>query len=238
MRSGLTFPDVKASALAALAALGVSAATANAQLYSQNFEPPVATSSSSSVFGGYGAINNISGTSWQVQGGGGGAGVGTVSAGVDTNGVGGSQALFAIWDHSTATDYTYNQYTIYGIPGPGAGTPASLFKVSMDLFMDGSESSNTPIGVLIQNNGTDMSYTPTLANGAFTHVEFTLDQASNAGLFDGSMSFNIRLQHGAGGFGFDAGNVVRVDNILVEAIPEPTLGLLSLGGLAALRRRR
>src|SRR5262245_50747542 len=98
------------------AALGVvllPAAARAAVSYSQNFEAPVTTSSSTQGPGGFVQVNNAGGSQWQVQGGGGGGGV-TLTAGVDTNGVGGSQGLFANWDHSAATDFTFNQYTVYG----------------------------------------------------------------------------------------------------------------------------
>jgi MYXO-CTERM domain-containing protein len=213
-------------------------------LYSQNFEPSVPTSSTSAVFGGFGQVNDISGTAWQVQGGGGGGGISVVT-GVDTNGVGGSQALFANWDHSAATDFTFNQYTLYGLPGPGAGVGLSDMQISMDIRIDGSETSNQPLTINFQGNGggPEWVYTPTLANGAYTHVQYTLNQATPPLLvtFDPTQSYNLRLQHGAGGFGFDANNIVHVDNIVVQVVPEPTtaaMGLLGLASLGAVRRRR
>jgi hypothetical protein len=103
--------------------------------------------------------------------------------------------------------------------------------------MSGSESSNTPIDVVIQNGG-DNKFTPTLANNAYTHVVFTLAQTTG-GSYDPAQLSNVRLQHGAGGFGFDANNIVRLDNILVQTIPEPSsLLLIALGSLALVAFRR
>ena len=86
-----------------------------------------------------------------------------------------------------------------------------------------------------------MTFIPTLMNGSYTDVSFTLDQASGAAAFDSTQVFNLRLEHGAGGFGFDSGNIVEFDNVIVQIIPEPTaLSLLGLGaaGWVWLRRRK
>ena len=119
----------KAVIVAAIGA-GTSAVTSNAVaaiVYQQNFESPVTTTSSSATFGGFGQINNVGGSGWQIQGGGGGTGI-AVTTGVDTNGVGGSQALFATWDHSQASGFTFNQFTTYGVSAPNraAGANSSL----------------------------------------------------------------------------------------------------------------
>ncbi len=210
-------------------------------LYQQNFEPPAPTSSASANFGGFGQINNIGGTGWQVQGGGGGGGISVVT-GIDTNGVGGSQSLFATWDHSAASSFTFNQYTVYGLAAPNL--PLSQIQVSLDLFMSGSESANNPIAVSLQQGGGatfgERKFSPTLANGVFTHVAFTLDQATPTGLdFDPSQAFNFQVNHGAGGFGFDANNTVRIDNVLIQSVPEPASAvLMSLTAIAFVRRSR
>jgi len=214
-------------------------------IYSQNFETPVTTSSTAAGPAGFvQPTNNAGGSFWQVQGGGSNGGV-SVTAGVDANGVGGSQALFANWDHTLAAgggQFTFNQYTVYGRPAPGGGLTAAQMQISMDIFMSGSETSNTPINVVYQQGvgPTNLSFTPTLANGAFTHVSFTLDQATNAGLFDPTQGFNLQVNHGATGFGFDANNIVRIDNVLISSVvPEPaSLAMLALGGLVGCRRRR
>jgi len=232
-------------AVGACATLALAGAAQAVTVYSQNFEPPsVTTSSASAGPGGFvQATNNAGGSFWQVQGGGSNAGV-SVTAGIDTNGVGGSQALFANWDHTPAAgtgQFTFNQYTVYGRPAIGAGTTANQVQISLDLFMSGSETSNTPLQVIYQQNGTlDMAFTPTLANDTFTHVVFTLDQATNSGSFDPTLGFNFRVNHGAGGFGFDANNIVRVDNILIATVvPEPaSIAGFAVGALGLMSRRR
>ena len=232
-----------------LAALGIAALLAlpglspAASLYSENFETYANASVGPTSFGGFGQINNVGGSPWQVQGGGGGGGI-AATTGIDANGVGGSKSFFANWDHSLASSFTFDQETAYGvIAAPGAGTPLSQIQVSLSLYMSGSESSTTPIGVDVQNNGNDFVFTPTLANGVFTTVAFTLNQTtpSGANAFDPTLTSNLRVQFGAGGFGFDANNIVRLDNIVVQTVPEPSaLALLGLGacGLGLRRRRR
>jgi hypothetical protein len=226
---------------------GTSAGTSSAVaaiVYQQNFESPVTTTSSSANFGGFGQINNIGGSGWQVQGGGGGTGI-SVTTGVDTSGVGGSQALFATWDHSQATGFTFNQFTTYGVGAPLV--PLAQIQVSMDLFINGSESANNPLTISLQQGSDptfgERKFTPTLTNGAYTHVVFTLDQATAGGIdFNPALGFNFQVNHGAGGFGFDAGNTVRIDNALIQTVPEPaaicTMGLALAGLLGVARFRR
>ena len=241
-----TWRSVWLSVIAAMCWLAAPVVAQTVQ-YAENFEAPDAISSQTAGPGGFVQFNNVNQNpgGWQIQGGGGASGV-VLTAGVDNNGVGGSQSLFANWDHSPANGsfFTFNQYTLYGIPGFSAGTPESGVTISLDLFISGSESSNTPIQVVFQGNGgaVDRSFTPTLTNGQFTSVSFTLDQATG-GAINITQPFNIRLVHGAGGFGFDANNIVRVDNVLVTVVPEPTAAaLLALGGIGvwgvALRRQR
>jgi hypothetical protein len=212
-----------------------------AVVYQQNFEAPV-TTVSGSAGPGFVQLNNVGNSGWQVQGGGGGNGVSLVG-GVDTNGVGGSQALFGTWDQSNASGFTFNQYTVYGLGAPGV--PLNQIQVAMDLFIAGAEGT-TNIAVSLQQ-GSDATFgerkfTPTLTNGAFTHVEFTLDQAAVGGIdFNPALGFNLQVNHGVNGFGFDAGNTVRIDNVLVQTVPEPaTLTLMALGAclVAQLGRRR
>ena len=222
---------------ASFAATGPSAHAA--VLYAQNFESPVPLSSTAVGPSGFVQVNDVSGTSWQIQGGGGAGGVSLV-AGVDANGSGGGQSLVATWDHTPAAAgfFTYNQYTLYGLPAPGAGVAANQIKVSMDIFIDGS-TTNNPIEV-IYFQGSDHTFTPVLTNGAYTSVSFTLDQTLGSAI-DPTQSFNLQLRHGSGGFEFDAGNIVRIDNVTVEVVPEPmTLALASVAALAivGIHRRR
>ncbi len=101
------------------------------------------------------------------------------------------------------------------IAAPGAGTSLSQIQISLDVYMSGSESSTSPLTIAFQNNGSEWDFTPTLANGVYTPVTFTVDQATLSGTaaFDPTQSSNLRIQFGAGGFGFDNNNVVELDNI-------------------------
>jgi hypothetical protein len=66
-----------------------------------------------------------------------------------------------------------------------------------------------------------------------------LNQATNVGSFNPAQSSNLRIQHGAGGFGFDANNIIRIDNVVIGTIPEPnTLALIGLCGLMLLNYGR
>ena len=133
-----------------------------AVLYSENFESYSQSSVGPTAFGGFGQINNVGGSPWQVQGGGGGGGI-SVTTGIDANGVGDSQSFFANWDHSAASSFTFDQETAYGvIAAPGAGNTLANIQIGLSIFMSGSETSNTPIAVELENNGSAWDFTPTL----------------------------------------------------------------------------
>lgn len=224
-----------------IVALAAFPAAAQQILYQQNFDS-YALSSTPTAPGTYVAVNDIGEPGgWQVQGGCGGGTI-TLTAGINNLGMGGSQALFGTWDFSAASSYTWNQYTYYGVPGAGAGVTLADIMISLDLFMDGS-SSTTPIVVsALQGSGSNTrDYTPTLVNGAYTHVQFTLDQTTATGAaFDPTQPFWFRVSHGNGGFDFDTPNTVQIDNVMITVVPEPaTAALLAFGafGLMFLRRR-
>ena len=121
-----------------------------------------------------------------------------------------------------------------------AGTTLADVTISMDLYINGSESANNPLSIEFQGTGGTRSTTPVLANGVFTHVSFPLSAAMCGPSPDLSGMYSLRVGHGAGGFGFDAGNTVRIDNVVVEnRVPEPTtLAMIVLGGLGLLAGRR
>jgi len=225
-----------------LAVLALSASSATAQvLYQQNFDGLASSSTTVSGIGGYGVVDNIGGAGWQIQGGN-GAGTIILTAGINANGVGGSQGLFGTWDTSAGADYTWNQYSYYGVGGAGAGATLAGISISLSLYMSGS-SSATPITIqALQNNGsTELNFTPTLTDGQYTQVAYTLAQATagGTGAFDATAPFWFRIAHGSGGFGFDNPNTVQIDNVLIQAVPEPsTLALAGLGVLALVGLRR
>ena len=228
--------------IAALAGAALLPAQSQAQvIFSQDFE--AATPGNFTAGPGNFVQVNTAGGGFQVQG---GCGGGTVSllTGVDNSGVGFSQGLYAIWDASAASSYTYMQETTYGsVSAPGAGFGLANIKVELDIYMSGSPSVSDPIGVDFQNNGNDYTLHPTLVDGDFTHVSFTLDQAtaSNGNAFDPTMNSNFQVNYGANGFGFNAGIAVTIDNVVISVVPEPgslTLVGLSTVGLWLFRRRR
>jgi hypothetical protein len=234
--------NMKHKHLFSLGIIALSACVMNAQvLYEQNFNALASSSTVVPGIGGYGAAENVGGSGWQIQGGN-GAGTISLTAGINANGVGGSQALFGTWDTATGLDYTWNQYTYYGVGGAGVGGTLANINVSLDLYMSGS-SSATPITLhALQNNGsTELNFVPTLTDGQYTHVTYTLAQATagGAGVFDPTAGFWFRVSHGAGGFGFDAGNTVQIDNVMISVVPEPaTAALAGIGAAAMLIFRR
>lgn len=191
-------------------------------LLEQNFNDPLPGSTMNGP-ATYVSVNDPS-PGWQVQGG--SATDITLTAGIDDQGVGGSQALFATWDMSTGTVYSYNQTTIYGIPGPMETVTPNAVQVSLDIFVSGHEDDTQPLDFVFQTNGTvagDSTYQSTVTNDAYKHIQFTLDQGNAPETLELNMatSFNFRVQHGAGGFGFDDGNTMRIDNLLIETIDVP-----------------
>src|SRR5256885_4239213 len=110
MRSGM-FGKMRAGASALSACVMLATGTAQAvTLYSQNFESPVTTASSSAGPGGFvQPTNSAGGSHWEVEGGG-GAGAPhpgpRVGARIDTNGVRRGQARIANWGDSTPSRFT------------------------------------------------------------------------------------------------------------------------------------
>jgi hypothetical protein len=235
---------MKHSYLLSLGIVALSACSVTAQtLYQQNFDSLSSSSTTTAGIGGYGAADNVGGSGWQIQGGCGGGTI-TLTSGINGNGVGGSQALFGTWDNSAASSYTWNQYTYYGVGAAGAGATLANILISLDIFTGGSDSA-TPITVsALQNSGnSSLDFIPTLTDGQYTHVAYSLAQATasgSGGPFDPTAGFWFRVAHGSGGFGFDNPNTVQLDNVLISVVPEPaTASLLAIGafGLLWLRRR-
>lgn len=174
----------------------------------------------------YVAINNNPNTgNFQIQGGTDPSGTISFAAGIDTNGFPAPtdppsthQALFANWDFSPGQIYTYNQYTFYGQPGLATAVPLNQVQVSFDIFVSGHEDDTQPFYVEYQQGSTVSHYDYTVTNNAYKHISFTLDQGILTGTPDLTQPFNFRVGHGVGGFGFDANNVVRLDNVLIQTI--------------------
>ena len=217
---------------------------AQTEVVNENFDSATPGLNGPSDFGGYGNFDGLGGTGWQAQGGNGG-GTMFVTAGIDNSGVGFSQGLFTSWDNTGATNYTWSQVSLYGLPAPGAGAQLSGISIAMDISVSGAVSS-TPLSIAFINNdySTEWDLSPTLVNDSFTHVEFTVDQATpnNGGAFLDTMPVHLRVQFGNSGFGFDSGNNVVLDNVVVTyaPVPEPTSLLLmglSAAAVCLLRRR-
>jgi hypothetical protein len=198
-------------------------------VYSEDFEAPLPGSASNGP-ATYVVVNNPA-PGWQVQGG--SATNVTLTAGVDLNGVGGSQALFANWDQSGGTVYAFNQYTVYGPGGPaavnplGAGiaVPLSQVQVSCDIFVSGYTNPANQIQIDYQSNKasgtTDSVFRSTLTNNDYKHIVFTLNQTDNAANVDTTVPFNFRVEHGADILGFAANQILRLDNVLVQILDAP-----------------
>jgi len=188
-------------------------------LLQQNFEDPLPGSASNGP-GSYVVVNDPS-PGWQIQGGTDGAGSVTLTAGVDANGVSGSQALFGNWDTTLGAVYTWNQYSIYGVPGSASAVPLNRVEVSLDLFVSGFENAAAMVGIRYQAGG-EVAFTTPPTNNAYKHVVFTLDQATGTAP-DTTLAFNLRVEHGADGFGFDANNILRIDNLQVQTLDIPVV---------------
>jgi hypothetical protein len=241
-------PRTTISASIALAIVFAPLPSLHAQIvrYAEDFEAPVTIGSTVDGPALTVQIDDIdqSPGGWQVLGGTSGVGTVTLTAGIDNGGVAGSQALFANWNQTgaAASNFVFNQYNVVGLPGFPAGIAEADVTISLDIFMSGSETSNSPITVVFAgNNGTiNRPFFPVLANNQYTHVEFLLSQTGGSAV-DLTQPFNLRLLHSGNGFGFDANNIVRIDNVSVYAVPEPVgASLLAIAalGIVALRRHR
>jgi PEP-CTERM motif len=201
-----------------------SPARAQLVILSVDFEAPFPNSAPAGP-GSYIAVNNNPNTgNFQVQGGTGGTGTIAMTTGIDTSGFPAAtdapnvhQALFANWDFSLGQQYTYNQYTFYGQPGLVTAVPLNQVQVSLDVSASGNESS-VPMYVDYQQGSNQSEFSFSLADSAYHHISFTLNQGVQTGTIDLTQPFNFRLGHGVGGFGFDANDIVHLDNVLVQTI--------------------
>jgi len=226
-------------ALSLVASSSASAAVIPGADYNFNGSAP----SSATQSGGYASPGTFE--FWQIQGG--SDATTSITGGIDTNGTASGatpagNALFATWDQVGGT-YTYLQLSnYYANPtntAGGASGPEQV-QVSFDVFVDGATVA-TPLSVQVNQGGYTSTFTPTLANGAYTHVQYTLDQAVQTGTFSNTANFNLlRLEANAATFGLDTGNTIRLDNFNLQVVvPEPSsaIALLGVAGFAALRRR-
>jgi hypothetical protein len=199
-------------------------ARAQVVMLSDDFEAPFPNSTPAGP-GAYVAVNNNPNTgNFQVQGGTGGTGTIAMTTGIDTNGFpaatdapGTHQALFANWDFSLGQQYTYNQYTFYGQPGLAAAVPLNQVQISFDVSATGNESA-APLYAEYQQGANIGHYDFSLSDNVYHHISFTLDQTLLTGTIDLTQPFNFRMGHGVGGFGFDANNIVHLDNLLIQTI--------------------
>ena len=218
----------------AVACLAVGSYAGAATIYSQDFN------NSSTAAGSVDGIYEYFGPSPQ-----------TVQAfGVDANGVGGSQGFYDSIDASGDAGVTYYFYAGLGrsdiaAPGTLVGTTASNVTFSVDLAAVGNISA-TPVSIqLAQFNGNTATYTnaysPTLTAG-FNHLSYALGSVgTTSGTYDPTRNLSLVFTYDNNGFGLDAGNFVRIDNLLLTtaATPEPAaMAVLGVAGTAALRRRR
>lgn len=192
-------------------------------LFSNDFENAPLSSTVSGP-SGFVAVTPA-GSPIQIQGGNGGGNM-TLTAGVDANGAGGSHGLFADWDYSGSTTYTWSQETAYYFGVAPAGTPLNQIQVSFDIYASGATVTNPVTVNLLEaqalTNG--VSYQPILTNGTWTHVQFTPDEAQTMGLgLDPSQQMNFQIAYGNGGFGFTNNAVVELDNVLIQILQAPQI---------------
>ncbi|HBR93758.1 MAG TPA: hypothetical protein DEA90_06300 [Opitutae bacterium] len=125
----------------------------------------------------------------------------------------------------------------------------SKFTVDFSLFTDGLVSASENFIIALAFNG-NKSANKTIAatNGSyvdfsFSLSDFTYSTAPTIGDLNGGLQVTIESSYLKGDetYGYDTGNAIRLDNVTVTQIPEPSTfaslaGLLALGA-AVIRRR-
>ena len=162
----------------------------------------------------------------------------------------GTQTLQIAFDWIAGNDTSTNWVSVnFGISNQSAGEPA--FRVN---------NGQTDIGMLFRFNGdTELfdnganigaqgSFTPVVGSRRVT-LDYSLDSfadGTNVGLVanvDGTEVYNgnpFTLDNNNGELYFEIGTLENtlIDNVTISSIPEPTVALMSLMGLAGLARRR
>lgn len=173
---------------------------------------------------------------------GGGSSPITHTHGIDANGVGGSNALFHEVDAAdTASGWGWwNYVNRYGIVAANV-LPANSadFSFSVDVFTSGRGGAD-PLVVTLGSNPAGFQWSwsvPTSADGTWTTLD--LSTATFTGTYDPTAELFLSFTSDNTEWGSDDDNILRIDNLIAEVVPEPaSLALLGLGGLALVRRRR
>jgi hypothetical protein len=136
---------------------------------------------------------------------------------------------------TSAADLTYSLDT------RASGLSAGRTTASLRLILKFIDSSNS--ATLWQTTSNFTYNTP----GSFQTVTGDLSTAStNSGSLSAAvaspspllMRAQVEISNGAGHFGYDADNVLTIDNLLVSSVPEPaSMALLTMGGLGLAGRR-
>lgn len=172
---------------------------------------------------------------------------------------GDSNYINTVWE---AQPYSGSQSLVYGLDGAAAfgtswywyagvgrsdiaasalGQAAADVTLSLDLAVVGAVNT-TPLSVRVsQWDGVAESWSstwnPTLTtDGSFTSVSVTLDTGTQTGTYNPTYGLSINsIAFNNDGFGLDDGNLVIIDNVHLETIPEPaTIGLFGLALTAML----
>lgn len=177
-----------------------------------------------------------------------------------TGGVGGSAGYSLTADSTNAANFPGSYWGAgVGIEGAtptaldGAASGADLL-FSADILAEGLTGTTATIKfkILFRDGGgtlwkaiVNKTYT---TPGSFQTLSGDLSGASTesgslAALLASTDPIDIRVEvemnPGHSRFGFDAGNVMTIDNLVVSTVPEPaSLALLAAGGLCLVRRRR
>lgn len=168
-------------------------------------------------------------------------------------GVGGSDAMVGTGDAAAAAGEAFWGFQIgtnTAVDNPVVETDRSAYSVQFDGYNVGGIATDVLVAVDIRFQDAGFNDVVVLVSDSFSlgnaystkTLNLNTDFTISSGTFDPSLfsraNFSVKSAGAQSDFGFDDGNQIYVDNILIT-VPEPaSLALMGSGALACLTRRR
>jgi hypothetical protein len=174
-------------------------------------------------------------------------GISPVFAGTSANGNPGN-ALEVEIDGSNQSFWGGRMRSRFLNTGGNSTADLSKLQVTFDIEVVGTSGGSANVDLVLNSFNSSFANTGSatggvsVTEGSYQTFSVLASNLGGGGSLVGDDTFlTFEFRWNQGGFGFDAGNIVRVDNVAFEVIPEPStyaaiFGALALG-IVILRRR-